>query len=213
MFGTEDQKKTYLPKLASGEWLGCFSLTRPAPERSGPHPGHGRARRGRLRPQWHQELHDQRRFRRRHHRFFQHDREKGQGISAILVAKETPVRSGNTRTSSDPLLQHHRDGLHRLPGPAKNCWGRKTRIEHRPGDTRLRTDRHRRAGRRYRRSRPRRGGQVRQGEGQFGKPLANSKPCSSPWPTWPSTSRWPKPCSTGRLDERLGRKKFTKESR
>src|SRR4030042_2214350 len=25
MFGTEDQKKAYLPKLTSGEWLGCFS--------------------------------------------------------------------------------------------------------------------------------------------------------------------------------------------
>jgi len=27
LFGTEEQKRTYLPKLASGEWLGCFSLT------------------------------------------------------------------------------------------------------------------------------------------------------------------------------------------
>ncbi|MDH4197653.1 MAG: acyl-CoA dehydrogenase family protein [Candidatus Aminicenantes bacterium] len=27
MFGTEEQKKTFLPKLTSGEWLGCFSLT------------------------------------------------------------------------------------------------------------------------------------------------------------------------------------------
>ncbi|MBI5244418.1 MAG: acyl-CoA dehydrogenase family protein [Elusimicrobia bacterium] len=26
-FGTEKQKKEYLPKLASGEWIGCFSLT------------------------------------------------------------------------------------------------------------------------------------------------------------------------------------------
>ncbi|MGE0410248.1 MAG: acyl-CoA dehydrogenase [Amphiplicatus sp.] len=26
-FGTEEQKKTYLPKLASGEWVGCFGLT------------------------------------------------------------------------------------------------------------------------------------------------------------------------------------------
>lgn len=28
-FGTEDQKKKYLPKLASGEWIGCFGLTEP----------------------------------------------------------------------------------------------------------------------------------------------------------------------------------------
>src|SRR2546429_2301721 len=34
-FGTEEQKHKYLPKLCSGEWLGCFRLTRPRP---GPHP-------------------------------------------------------------------------------------------------------------------------------------------------------------------------------
>lgn len=28
-FGTEEQKKRYLPKLASGEWLGCFALSEP----------------------------------------------------------------------------------------------------------------------------------------------------------------------------------------
>jgi butyryl-CoA dehydrogenase len=28
-FGTEDQKQKYLPKMASGEWIGCFSLTEP----------------------------------------------------------------------------------------------------------------------------------------------------------------------------------------
>jgi len=28
-FGTEDQRRRYLPKLASGEWIGCFGLTEP----------------------------------------------------------------------------------------------------------------------------------------------------------------------------------------
>jgi butyryl-CoA dehydrogenase len=28
-WGTEQQKQTYLPKLCSGEWLGCFGLTEP----------------------------------------------------------------------------------------------------------------------------------------------------------------------------------------
>ncbi len=28
-WGTEEQKKAYLPKLCSGEWLGCFGLTEP----------------------------------------------------------------------------------------------------------------------------------------------------------------------------------------
>eukprot|EP01038_Epipyxis_sp_PR26KG_P001376 gene1376-1920_t len=27
--GTEEQKQKYLPKLASGEWIGCFGLTEP----------------------------------------------------------------------------------------------------------------------------------------------------------------------------------------
>lgn len=28
-YGTEEQKQKYLPKLASGEWIGCFGLTEP----------------------------------------------------------------------------------------------------------------------------------------------------------------------------------------
>src|SRR5215204_355498 len=28
-FGSEEQRKKYLPKLGSGEWLGCFGLTEP----------------------------------------------------------------------------------------------------------------------------------------------------------------------------------------
>src|SRR3982751_207935 len=28
-YGSEEQRKKYLPKLASGEWLGCFGLTKP----------------------------------------------------------------------------------------------------------------------------------------------------------------------------------------
>ncbi|HOO38027.1 MAG TPA: acyl-CoA dehydrogenase family protein [Deltaproteobacteria bacterium] len=28
-FGTEEQKRTYIPKLASGEWIGCMGLTEP----------------------------------------------------------------------------------------------------------------------------------------------------------------------------------------
>src|SRR5438445_12884232 len=35
-FGTEAQKQKYLPKLATGEWIGCFGLTEPNP---GPDPG------------------------------------------------------------------------------------------------------------------------------------------------------------------------------
>ena len=28
-YGTEEQRQKYLPKLATGEWVGCFGLTEP----------------------------------------------------------------------------------------------------------------------------------------------------------------------------------------
>ena len=28
-YGTEEQREKYLPKLATGEWIGCFGLTEP----------------------------------------------------------------------------------------------------------------------------------------------------------------------------------------
>src|SRR6187455_613898 len=40
-YGDETQRKTYLPKLASGEWVGCFGLTEPD---AGSDPGSMRTR-------------------------------------------------------------------------------------------------------------------------------------------------------------------------
>ena len=40
-YGTEEQKKRYLPKLATGEWIGCFGLTEPD---AGSDPGSMRTR-------------------------------------------------------------------------------------------------------------------------------------------------------------------------
>jgi len=40
-YGTEQQKRKYLPKLATGEWIGCFGLTEPD---SGSDPGSMRTR-------------------------------------------------------------------------------------------------------------------------------------------------------------------------
>ena len=47
-YGTEEQRQKYLPKLATGEWIGCFGLTEPD---AGSDPGgmKTRARKGRRR--------------------------------------------------------------------------------------------------------------------------------------------------------------------
>jgi alkylation response protein AidB-like acyl-CoA dehydrogenase len=92
MFGTEDQKKAYLPKLASGEWLGCFSLTEAG---AGSDPGHIRATAVRDGDDY--VLNGTKNFTTNGGfadviiAFFSTDRDKGaKGISAILVHKDTP---------------------------------------------------------------------------------------------------------------------------
>lgn len=92
MFGTEDQKKAYLPKLASGEWMGCFSLTEAG---AGSDPGHIRATAVRDGDDF--VLNGTKNFTTNGGfadviiAFFSTDREKGaKGISAVLVPKETP---------------------------------------------------------------------------------------------------------------------------
>ncbi|MFS2108211.1 acyl-CoA dehydrogenase [Sphingomonas sp. Sphisp140] len=44
-YGTEEQKRKYLPKLATGEWVGCFGLTEPD---AGSDPGGMRTRAARI---------------------------------------------------------------------------------------------------------------------------------------------------------------------
>jgi alkylation response protein AidB-like acyl-CoA dehydrogenase len=92
MFGTEDQKKAYLPKLASGEWLGCFSLTEAG---AGSDPGAIRA--AAVRDGGDYLLNGTKNFTTNGGfadiviAFFSTDREKGaKGISAFLVHKDTP---------------------------------------------------------------------------------------------------------------------------
>jgi alkylation response protein AidB-like acyl-CoA dehydrogenase len=92
MFGTEEQKKTYLPKLTAGEWLGCFSLTEPG---AGSDPGSLRA--SAVRDGDHYILTGTKNFTTNGGfadlmiAFFQTDKEKGaKGISAFIVPKNTP---------------------------------------------------------------------------------------------------------------------------
>lgn len=92
MFGTEAQKRAYLPKLASGEWMGCFSLTESG---AGSDPGSLRAtavRQGNC-----YLLNGTKNFTSNGGfadviiAFFCTDKEKGsKGISAFLIPKETP---------------------------------------------------------------------------------------------------------------------------
>ncbi|OGD14397.1 MAG: acyl-CoA dehydrogenase [Candidatus Aminicenantes bacterium RBG_16_63_14] len=92
MFGTEDQKKFYLPKLASGEWLGCFSLTEAG---AGSDPGHIRATA--VRDGNDVILNGTKNFTTNGGfadviiAFFSTDKDKGaKGISAFLISKDTP---------------------------------------------------------------------------------------------------------------------------
>jgi butyryl-CoA dehydrogenase len=92
MFGTEDQKKGYLPKLTSGELMGCFSLTEagagsdPAHIRAtAVHAGNGYVLNGTKNFTTNGGFADVMIA------FFSTDREKGaKGISAFLVPKGTP---------------------------------------------------------------------------------------------------------------------------
>ena len=65
-YGSEEQRQKYLPKLATGEWVGCFGLTEPD---AGSDPGSMRTRAaegaGRLRPHRHQDVDHQLADRRR----------------------------------------------------------------------------------------------------------------------------------------------------
>ncbi len=92
MFGTEEQKQHYLPKLAAGEWFGCFSLTEAG---AGSDPGSTRAAAVREGDEF--VLNGTKNFTTNGGfsdviiSFFSTDREKGaKGISAFLVPKETP---------------------------------------------------------------------------------------------------------------------------
>jgi alkylation response protein AidB-like acyl-CoA dehydrogenase len=90
MFGTEEQKKLYLPKLASGEWLGCFSLTEAG---AGSDPGSLRA--SAVRDGDHFVLNGTKNFTTNGGfadviiAFFQTDKDKGaKGISAFLIRND-----------------------------------------------------------------------------------------------------------------------------
>ena len=92
MFGTEEQKKAFLPKLASGEWLGCFSLTEAG---AGSDPGSLRA--AAVRDGDHFVLNGTKNFTSNGGfadvaiAFLQTDKERGaKGISAFLVRSDAP---------------------------------------------------------------------------------------------------------------------------
>ena len=92
LFGTEEQKRKFLPKLAAGEWLGCFSLTEAG---AGSDPASIRA--GAVRDGNDFILNGTKNFTTNGSfadviiAFFSTDREKGaKGISAFLVPANTP---------------------------------------------------------------------------------------------------------------------------
>jgi len=134
MYGTEAQKRYYLPKLVTGEWLGCFSLTEAG---AGSDPGSLRAMAVRDGNDF--VLNGTKNFTTNGGfadviiAFFNTDREKGaKGISAFLIPKETPgfavgkhedklgIRTSSTtemvftdcRVPAENLLGQENKGLH-----------------------------------------------------------------------------------------------------
>lgn len=92
MFGTEEQKKKYLPNLVTGEWLGCFSLTEAG---AGSDPGSLRA--SAVRDGDHFVLNGTKNFTTNGGfadviiAFLQTDKEKGaKGISAFIIPNTAP---------------------------------------------------------------------------------------------------------------------------
>ena len=92
MFGTDEQKKAFLPKLATGEWMGCFSLTEAG---AGSDPGSLRATAVRDGSDF--VLNGTKNFTTNGAfadviiAFFSTDKTKGaKGISAFLLSKDTP---------------------------------------------------------------------------------------------------------------------------
>ena len=126
-FGTEAQKQKYLPKLATGEWIGCFGLTEP---NHGSDPGSmvTRATQGRRRLRAHrrQDVDHQLADRRRVRRLGQGRRGRDPRLRA-REGLEGPARAGDPRQGRPARLDHRRDRDgrrvlprgERLPGGAR----------------------------------------------------------------------------------------------
>ena len=131
-FGTEAQKKKFLPKLATGEWIGCFGLTEP---NFGSDPGGmmtpRQESRRRLRAHRHQGLDHQQPDRRRLHRVGQRRCGRDSRVHS-REGLEGSERAADSRQGR-PAHEHHRrdrDGRRVLPGRervSRTCAGSRGR--------------------------------------------------------------------------------------
>ena len=99
-FGTDEQKDHWLPKLATGEKLGCFGLTEPD---FGSNPGGMRTRarkdRRRLHPQRRKDV-DHLRFHRRRRRHLGQGRRRERGLTASAASSSKPTVPDSPPTMS-----------------------------------------------------------------------------------------------------------------
>jgi glutaryl-CoA dehydrogenase len=108
-FGNEQTKQKYLPKLATGEWIGCFGLTEPnhgSDPQQHDHPRQEGA--GRLQPVGQQDVDHQQPDRRRVRGLGQGRRRRDPRLRAGK-GLEGPVGPGHPRQGGPARLHHRRD--------------------------------------------------------------------------------------------------------
>ena len=115
-FGTEAQKQAYLPKLATGEWLGAYALTEPGtgsrrPGRQAAPPSPGRRPLGAERQE---DVDHQRRLRRRLHRLRQGRR---RAVQRLHRREDRPRRQHRRRGEE----AGHQGQLHPHRSSCENC--------------------------------------------------------------------------------------------
>ena len=176
-WGTAEQQREWLPRMATGEVLGCFGLTEPdhGSDPAGLRATAERLPGGGLAAERAQGVHHQR----HHRRARPGDGALGRAGRAGRVGVPRPdrparvLRRARARQARPAVVRHGRAGARRGRGRARGAArGRGRGAQGRALGARRRPDVHRRVVHRHRAGRPGHDGGLRREREQFGKPIA-----------------------------------------